>query len=126
MLPFGSFLAGVPLIIMATLYMLYIGACAVSKSKDAESARLAHNEDARITEIPALTGPPGTYYFYGPSDPEDHNGTEGDKPVIPFTTCFVLPLTIPDDIICKSSCRLLSISRAPPLPGLNDCPFRQS
>ncbi|NMC38989.1 MAG: hypothetical protein GYA41_11765 [Bacteroidales bacterium] len=125
MLPFGSFLAGIPLIIMATLYMLYIGACAVSKSKGAESARLIYKEDARITETPELTDPV-TFYFYNPSDLNELNGKEGDSPVIPFTTCFILPLTIPDNIICSDSCALLTISRAPPLPGLNDCPYRQS
>ncbi len=125
MLPFGSFLAGVPLIIMATLYMLYIGACAVNKSKEAESARLIHKEDARITECPALTDP-GTFYFYELSDLDDLNGCKVDNPIIPFTTSFILPLTIPDDIICRGSCTLLTIPRAPPIPGLNDCTFRQS
>lgn len=117
MLPFGSFLAGVPLIIMATLYMLYIGACAVTKSKEAESARQIPREDARITEFPALTDP-GTIYFYELSDMDDLNGCKGDNPAIPFTTCFILPLTIPDDILCIGSCALWSISRAPPLQDL--------
>lgn len=113
MLPFSSFLAGVPLIIMATLYMLYIGTCAMTKSKEAESARLLNKEDTRITEFHS-SADPGTFYFYEPSAPDDLNGTVDNNPVITFTTGFILPLTIPDDIICSGSCKLWSISRAPP------------
>jgi hypothetical protein len=125
MLPFGSFLAGVPLIIMATLYMLYIGACAVTKSKETVSARLVHKETARITELPALTDP-GTFYFYESSDLDDLNGSEDNNPVISFTIGFILPLTIPDDITGTDSNALHSISRAPPLRNLFGCLDKQS
>ena len=61
MLPFSSFLTELPLIVMATAYMLYFGAYALNRSKVEENESLLQVEEQSVKHSISGTG---NYMYY--------------------------------------------------------------
>jgi hypothetical protein len=62
MFPFGSFLSGIPLVVLAAAYFIYFGATVFNKVKS-EDVSFAGNDKAKIVETEPVTSTGKTIHF---------------------------------------------------------------
>lgn len=113
MLPFGSFLTGIPLIIMAAAYMIYFGVYALNKSKDPEPDIPIQSKIEVVKDSPARTT--GNFYYYQGADDNSNAFTPlGNKPAIQKQP-VILKYYVPDRELSSDFHYFHFFSRPPPL-----------
>ncbi|MDP3003668.1 MAG: hypothetical protein Q8N38_11135 [Bacteroidales bacterium] len=116
MFPFGSFLTNIPLIILASAYMLYFGAYALNKTKAKDNAILYQEKEQYVKNSSVQTHGNIFYYQQAFNGKQVARSNAGDIKI--FQEHFIfLPHYIPDRKISFHFYRCSLFPRPPPYLG---------
>jgi len=86
MLPFGSFLTQIPLILLAAVYMLYLGACTLNRTNAKVADNQPQEKEISVKDSPEKS--PARTFFY-----QNINKVKGEA-----LASTALKIIVPDDI----------------------------
>lgn len=113
MLPFGSFLTQIPVIIIGALYMLYLGFYTVNRTKEAPLADDSEKREHVIESKVKVTE--ADYFAFVSITPEqDTEAFPSDNTVKFIVSCSNLPYKVSDFEIIISYSGYCLFSRPPP------------
>jgi hypothetical protein len=114
MFPFGSLLTQVPLILMATAYLIYFGACALNKSKEA-CIDTKPQENKLLYEKPDYLAAENLFFYNSSSDVKQNAAEKNSTEVLQDKYQITIHYQIPDRQFCPQYFTFLLFSRPPPV-----------
>lgn len=117
MFPFGSFLTEIPLLVLATAYMLYIGACALNRTKDK-----GNNDQPELHIQSVINISPDqdnqTYFFQKYSNTKSNNSLYDHKKIYSLYQFLIQAFYDPDGNVCFTFRYFKLFFRPPPIQKL--------
>ncbi len=115
MLPFGSLLSQVPLLVLAFAYLIYFGASAVNKTVTGNEQELSINNKVQVVKKTAVSTREKNVYYYQSLEGKVNISKETLHNIY-YQHLILLPRYIPDKKVTSyhEGCNLFS--RPPPSP----------
>jgi hypothetical protein len=113
MLPFGSLLSQIPLLVLAFAYLIYFGATAVNKTASGNEPDLTINKVQIVKKTPVSTRTRNVFYYHALKGRLNITGDTFENNH--FQCLVILPRYVPDKIFSHyEGCNLFS--KPPPFP----------
>ncbi|MBI5010892.1 MAG: hypothetical protein HZB98_14855 [Bacteroidia bacterium] len=113
MLPFGSLLTQLPLLVIGALYMLYLGFYAVNRTKDAPLAADTEKRE-QVVESKALIAETDYFTLVSLTREKDRDASPSENIIHFIVTRSFLPYQVSDFEIINSYSGYCLFSRPPP------------
>jgi len=114
MFPFGSFLTQIPLILLAAVYMLYLGACTLNRTKTKEADNQPQSKEISVKDS-AEKSTVKTFYFQNYQKEKGEALASTTRHFIPNDITFNRLYSLPDEDPSSTVFRFSLFSRPPPV-----------
>jgi len=114
MLPFGSLISEIPLLVLAFAYMLFFGTYALNKSKASDISDPGTDKVERVKYSPAEPRSDTFYYNDFTVEKQAESAEKHDIACFPDQNNYLIR-HIPNDKISSNFCEFSLFSRPPPI-----------
>jgi hypothetical protein len=117
MFPFGSLLSNIPLVVLATAYLFYVGAAAINRTRPSDEPSSSSGNVSVISEPAAKIRQANLFYFHQDKKADDE--IQAEEPAKEqwdfYSSLKFTPVNLPEKELQSSFCGNDIFSRPPPL-----------